>query len=78
MGIQNGFLYRFPCSRMVSNASCLSLNPPSPQAMLKTDLGVWDGQFSTLLGGKGARSQLHEKLYQVTVPTLMTRIVEKA
>ena len=42
------------------------LTPFPPQAMLKTDLGEWDGQFSTLLGGRGAKSQFHEKLCQVS------------
>ena len=58
---------------MVSNTSWLSLNSPSPQAMLKTDLVALDGQLSTLLGGGGLNVNFLKIVS--SVQTLMTRIV---
>ena len=37
--------------------------PPPPQAMLKTVLGAWDGQFPTLLEGRGAKSHHTVMMY---------------
>ena len=58
---------------MVSNISCLFL-ASSLKATLKTDLGVWDGQFSTLLRGKGGWMSISQKIVS-GVPTLITCIV---
>lgn len=54
-------LYYSPCEQWIFCASCLSLDHPFPPSNVYNhicpNLGMWGGEFSTLLGERGASSQ---------------------